>query len=114
MEFESLNGYQLVHTDAGKGDGNTLREKRVLLGMTQKQVAEKAKIALTSYQRFESNGRNIRTASFQVACRIIEALGMRIDDFYHGKYVLSEPLEVREDGIPRYAKTGRPIDEDVN
>ena len=113
MEINSLNGFHLVNLDAGKKDGSTLREKRVLLGMTQKQVAEKAKVPLASYQRFESNDRNIRTASFQLACRVIEALDMDITAFYHGEYLLSAPLEDRGDGVLRYAETGRPIDEDV-
>lgn len=61
-----------------------LREKRVALEMTQQQVADKAGIKLQQYQKFESGERNIMTCSFQIACRVIEALGMDISKFFHG------------------------------
>ena len=98
----------MVHME----ERNILRERRVVLGLTQKQVAEKAKIPLQSYQRFESGERNIMTASFQMACRVIEALGMNISDFYHGEYVLGEEIFDSKEGI-RYKKTGKLINEDV-
>ena len=108
MENFSLDGFQLIHPS---NDG-ILHERRVILGLTQKQVAEKAKIPLQSYQRFESGDRNIKTASFQVACRVIEALEMSISDFYHGEYVLGEKLLDSKEGL-RYKKTGKLITEDV-
>ena len=89
-----------------------LRERRVILGLTQKQVAEKAKIPMQSYQRFESGERNIMTASFQMACRVIEALEMNVSDFYHGEYVLGEEIYSSKEGL-RYKKTGKLINEDV-
>ena len=52
------------------------------------------------------------TCSFRIACRVIEALGMNISDFYHGEYVIGEEI-YSEDGVLKYKKTGRPIDEDV-
>ena len=108
MENFSLDGFQLIHPS---NDG-ILHERRVILGLTQKQVAEKAKIPLQSYQRFESGDRNIKTASFQVACRVIEALEMNISDFYHGEYILGEKLRDSKEGL-RYEKTGKLIAEDV-
>ena len=108
MEKFSLDGFQLLHPNAK----SILQEHRVILGLTQKQVAEKASIPLQSYQRFESGDRNIKTASFQVACRVIEALGMNISDFYHGEYVLGEPIFSTKEGL-RYKKTGKLINEDV-
>ena len=108
MEKFSLDGFQLVHLD----NKNILQERRVILGMTQKQVAEKAKIPLQSYQRFESGDRNIKTASFQVACRVLEALGMNIASFFHDEYVLGERLLDSKEGL-RYEKTGKLINEDV-
>ena len=47
-----------------------------------------------------------------IAEGLTEALGMNISDFYHGEYVLGEEIYV-EDGVMKYKKTGRPIDEDV-
>ena len=108
MSSFNLDGFQMVHME----ERNILRERRVVLGLTQKQVAEKAKIPLQSYQRFESGERNIMTASFQMACRVIEALGMNISDFYHGEYVLGEEIYDSKEGI-RYKKTGKLINEDV-
>ena len=55
MSSFNLDGFQMVHME----ERNILREHRVVLGLTQKQVAEKAKIPLQSYQRFESGERNI-------------------------------------------------------
>ena len=52
------------------------------------------------------------TCSFQLACRIIEALEMNISDFYHGEYALGEEIYNSPEGL-RYAKTGKLIDEDV-
>lgn len=109
MSDFSLDGFQMVHME----ERNILRERRVVLGLTQKQVAEKAKIPFQSYQRFESGERNIMTASFQMACRVIEALGMNISDFYHGEYVLGEEIFDSKEGI-RYKKTGKLINEDVS
>ena len=108
MSSLNLDGFQMVHME----ERNILRERRVVLGLTQKQVAEKAKIPLQSHQRFESGERNIMTASFQMACRVIEALGMNISDFYHGEYVLGEEIFDSKEGI-RYKKTGKLINEDV-
>ena len=74
-----IEGYE-INFDKYK---NILREKRELLGLTQKQVADRANVKIVQYQRFEMGMRNIMSASFQIACRIIEALEMDITDFYH-------------------------------
>ena len=113
MEDFKLDGFQIVHTVEKDNGGSILREERVVLGLTQKQVAEKAKVPLASYQRFESGERNICTASFQLACRVIEALGMNVSDFYHGEYVLGEEIVNSKEGL-RYKKTGKLIEEDVS
>ena len=55
-DLDDLRGYRIIHQSVA----GILREKRVVLGMTQKQVAEKAKIPLQSYQRFERGERNLR------------------------------------------------------
>ena len=108
-DFDFNSGdFQIVHTDYN----NVLFERRVILGMTQKQVAEKANIPIASYQRFESGDRNIRTASFQMACRVLEALELDIAAFYHGDYVLGEAVFDSTEGL-RYKKTGKLIGEDV-
>ena len=108
MENFSLDGFQLIHMR----NKSILHERRVILGMTQRQVAEKAKIPLQSYQRFESGDRNIKTASFQVACRVLEALALDITGFFHNDYVFGERVLESKEGL-RYEKTGKLIDEDV-
>ena len=66
-----------------------LHSQRLLQGMIQQQVADKACISLRQYQKFESGERSIMTCSFVIACRVIEALGMDISDFYHGGYSIN-------------------------
>lgn len=67
-----------------------LKDYRDSLGLTQQEVANKAKIQLRQYQRFESGDRNLSSSSFYIACRVIEALGMNISDYYHGEYVFGD------------------------
>jgi len=105
IEEFSLDGFQTVHMTT---DG-ILYERRKVLGLTQKQVAEIAKVPFQSYQRFESGERKLETASFKLACRVIEALGMNVSDFYHGKYVLGEPVTESPEGL-RYKSTGTLVD----
>lgn len=103
-------GFQMAHFD-GKNNG-LLREKRVIQNLTQQEVADRAGIKLQQYQKLESGERNIKRASFDLACRVIEALGMNISDFYHDKYVLGEEIYLDEEGL-KYAKTGRLVSDDV-
>ena len=105
-----LKGCQMVHISK-KGEG-ILREKRVVQGLTQQQVADKAGIKLQQYQKFESGERNIKTASFQIACRVIEALGMNISDFYHDEYIFGEKVFLDSEGL-KYEKTRMLINADV-
>jgi len=110
MNYNDLSGLRICHVSDKKD--SILWEKRVVLGLTQQQVADKAKIGLRQYQKFESGERNIMTCSFQMACRIIEALGMNISDFYHNEYVLGEEIYLTKEGT-RYKKTGKLTTEDV-
>ncbi|MBQ8986893.1 MAG: helix-turn-helix transcriptional regulator [Lachnospiraceae bacterium] len=111
MEFENLDGYQLAHAQRNPSAA-ILREQRVTQNMTQVQVAAKAEITLQQYQKFENGSRNIRTASFQLACRVLKALNMDIDRFFTGDYALGEEIYA-EDGKLKYKKTGRDIRDDV-
>lgn len=47
-----------------------------------------------------------------LACRVIEALGMDITDFYHGKYAFGEEVYSSPEGL-RYKKTRKLTSEDV-
>ena len=110
MESFSFDGFKIVHSD--RTMSSVLREKRLVLNLTQAQVAEKAKIKVAQYQKFERGERSIMSCSFRIACRVIRALGMNIDDFYDGKYILGEEVYSSLEGL-RYKKTGRLINEDV-
>lgn len=103
----SLNGFQTVHLT----EGAMLRERRMILGLTQQAVANRAKIPLQSYQQFESGKRNINRASFSIACRVLEALEMNISDFYHGEYTFGEKVFSSKEGI-RYERTKKLINDE--
>ena len=62
--------------------GEVLKQRRKELGLKQKEVAERARIPLRQYQKYEGE-LNMMTASFVFACRVIEALEMDIADFFH-------------------------------
>lgn len=81
---------------------NILKERRINLKLTQQEVAEKAKILPQQYQKFESGERKIESATFQTACKVIEALNMDINKFYHGEYSLSDDkitLDIKNNNI---------------
>lgn len=73
-----------------------LRNIRMTLGITQKQVADKASISLRQYQKFESGERDLRNASFQIACKVIEALGLDITLVYYGDATLDIVARLKE------------------
>ncbi|MBR0411379.1 MAG: helix-turn-helix transcriptional regulator [Eubacterium sp.] len=100
----ALEEFRVVHTQ-GKNDG-LLKERRITCGLTQQQVADKAGILIQHYQKFEGGERNLRTASFDVACRVLEALDLDIVKYFHHEYDLGE--EQHEDA----EKTGKPTDEE--
>ena len=106
----ALEGFRVVHTQ-DKKDG-LLKERRVTCGLTQQQVADKAGILIQHYQKFEGGERNLRTASFEVACRVLEALDLDIVKYFHHEYVLGEERYRDSEGW-KYKKTGKLVDEDV-
>ena len=106
----ALEGFRVVHTQ-DKKDG-LLKEQRVIKSMTQQQVADKAGILIQHYQKFEGGERNLRTASFDVACRVLEALDLDIVKYFHHEYVLGEERYRDSEGW-KYKKTGKLVDEDV-
>lgn len=71
-----------------------LRDFRNNLGLTQQQVADKANIQLRQYQRFESGERNLSSSSFNIACRVIEALGLDPTAYHRGDYVFGDEVEI--------------------
>lgn len=55
------------------------REKK----LTLKQVAALAGLRYQQYQRIESGERSLESASFIVACKILEAFDLDITEYYH-------------------------------
>lgn len=106
-KLKDLEGFQSVNLN----DGQVLRERRVILGLTQQAAADRAKIPLQSYQQFESGKRKIRRASFQIACQVLEALGMDIAAFHHNSYAFGERVFLKDDEL-HYKKTGKPVSYD--
>jgi len=105
-----MSGFRVVHTQDKKN--GLLKEQRVTCGLTQQQVADKAGILIQHYQKFESGERNLRTTSFDVACRVLEALDLDIVKYFHREYVLGEERYMDSEGW-KYKKTWKPVDEDV-
>ena len=59
-----------------------LRNRRIELGLTQQQVADKAKIQLRQYQRVESGERHIRGASARIMLAICAVLKIDPYEFF--------------------------------
>lgn len=95
LDYEAAASYELAirqnrkaYDELGhkltQNTGEMLRYRRMMLNHTQRQAADQAEISLRQYQRFESGESDIFNAPLYIACRVIEALGMDISDFYHG------------------------------
>ena len=104
----NLAGYQTVHFSTA----SVLKERRLILGLSQKQVAERCGFAQQVYQRFESGNKDLRNASFSKACAVLEALEIDIVAFYHGQYVIGEHVYQDDHGDLRFMKTGRLVNEE--
>ena len=91
LHFGGFNmAWQLMRVD----ERWIIKDFRDKLGLTQQQVADKAKIHLRQYQRFEAGERNLSSSSFNIACRVIEALGLDITKYHHGDYILGDEVEL--------------------
>ena len=79
-------------TDDAK-DAAILKARRQALGLTQKEVAERAGVILQNYQRFEKGTRRIRNASFLVAGSVLKALELDMKKYYRNEYTLEEAAQ---------------------
>ena len=109
MEEISLDGFSLVNLTAA----STLHQKRLVLELTQQQVADRAGVDIQQYRKFESGARDICRASFDVACRVIRALEMDVGKFFDGEYSLGEEI-YSENGELKYKKTGRSTKDNID
>jgi len=78
-----------------------LKDYRQKLGLTQQQVADRARIQLRQYQKFEMGERNLSSSSFSIACRVIEALGLDPTAYHHGDYTYGDEVEFSPEGLRR-------------
>lgn len=62
-------------------ESDVLRNAREGLGLSVRQVAEKANVSLRQYQRFETGERSLSSSSFVIARRVLEALGLDVASF---------------------------------
>ena len=67
-----------------------LIEARKKLGLTQQQVADKARVAMRHYQMFEGGRRKLSSSSFWTASKILEALELDVTTFARGGYGMTE------------------------
>ena len=88
-----------------------LKQQRLMLGLTQQDVADRAGIQLAQYQRIESGQREIGRASLTVAYHILKALEIDIDKFMAGQYQIKEILYRGYDDRLYNFETGEPVDE---
>ena len=91
MDITAFFHGDVVHTDYYLLDdvkdakaSDQLRQRREELGLTLKEVADRAEIILQQYQKYEGGQRDLRNGTFQTACRVIEALDMDITAFFRG------------------------------
>ena len=105
--LDELSGYRIYHNK----EHAILHERRLALRLKQKEVAERAKIPFQSYQKFESGERKIRSASFDIACRVLTALELDITAFFNHDYALGEKVYFSPEGT-RFMRTGRLTTED--
>ena len=90
-----------------------LKEHRIESGLTQQQVADRAGIQLQHYQKFESGARNLRTASFIVACRVLEALDLDIVKYFHEDRIYEEERIFNFEDW-NFKKSAMLVDEDID
>ena len=86
MEFKPLELPKMLlngeEWDVLVQDYVLLKNRRLELGLTQQQVADRAKIQLRQYQRVESGERHIRGASARIMLAICTVLKIDPYEFF--------------------------------
>ena len=100
-----MHGYRTVHFKAE----TWLQERRLAMGLTQKEVAEKAGISQQLYQYFESGKRKLMTSSFRTTCKVLEAMEYDITEFYHDGFVFGEKVYLDAEGVERFERNGKRV-----
>ena len=80
-----MEGYELPNQIV-QDEKKILLEARTKMGLTQQQVADKARITIRHYRMFESGERKLSSSSFFTASKILEALQLDLTAFARGEY----------------------------
>ena len=75
-EEESKMKHQRTHPPCADFFDNPLKHARMRKGLTQQEVANKAGVSWSQYQRFETGTREITNASFRITMSVCKALGI--------------------------------------
>jgi transcriptional regulator with XRE-family HTH domain len=85
-------GYQVLRTDH-----SILSEAREKLGLSQQEAADRAKVSLEQYQRYEKHGEwNLESTSFDIATRVLTAVGLDPSAYANGEYHFRDADEETE------------------
>ncbi len=73
-----------IHIQSNSSKGETIfRTKRIEMRLTQKEIANKAGISTPQYSRIESGDRELNSASFMTAGKILRAFDMDIEEYFN-------------------------------
>ena len=88
-----MSQYQVVRTDYG-----ILTEAREKLGLSQQEAADRAKVTLEQYQRYEKHGEltTLQSTSFDIATRVLLAVGLDPSAYANGEYRFGDVDEETE------------------
>ncbi|GHU69759.1 hypothetical protein AGMMS49992_00990 [Clostridia bacterium] len=90
--------FQLIQTEHV-----VLLEARAKLGLTQVQAAHSARIPLEQYQWYESGEKALSAAPFDIACKVLFALGLDPTTYARGEYIIrSKPTDGPEKPRPSF------------
>ena len=93
VEEEAKMKHQQMHPPCADFFDNPLKHARTRKGLTQQEVADRANISQRQYQRFESEERNITTASFRITMSVCKALGIVPETLLNNKPYLTHKKE---------------------
>lgn len=88
-----------------------LKKRRIQMGLTLQEVANKAGINIKQYQRFESGDRELASASFATTVQVLKALDLDAEKYAAGEYEIKELIYRGHDNHLYNFETDEPIEE---
>ena len=77
-------------------DRYVLKKRRIQMGLTLQEVANKAGIDIKQYQRFESGDRELASASFATTVQVLKALDLDAEKYTAGEYEIKELISLKK------------------